>query len=68
MLDRSAAAFSLAVALTLGTDATSRAEPTPTYYPTLDACLGAMSKYKTGPAQCTYIDSMGAYELRVPHE
>ncbi|WP_280453908.1 hypothetical protein, partial [Nocardia brasiliensis] len=43
-----------------------RAEPAPTYYPTLDDCLSAMSRYKSGPAQCVYIDSRQAYELRVP--
>ncbi|WP_433659621.1 hypothetical protein ACQPW1_44555 [Nocardia sp. CA-128927] len=66
MLERSAAALALAVALALGASATAHAEPAPTYYPTLDACLSAMSKYKTGPAQCTYLDSIGVYELRVP--
>ncbi|MFB8278337.1 hypothetical protein [Nocardia colli] len=65
MLERSAATFALAVALALPLSATARADPPPTYYPTLDACLVAMSKYKTGPAQCTYIDAIGGYELRV---
>ncbi|QIS06367.1 hypothetical protein F5X71_32275 [Nocardia brasiliensis] len=66
MLDRSAAAVSLAVALALGAGATAHAEPAPSYYPTLDDCLSAMSRYKSGPAQCVYIESMHAYELRVP--
>ncbi|GAA5100695.1 hypothetical protein [Nocardia iowensis] len=66
MLERTAAACSLAVALALGAGATAHADPPPTYHPTLDDCLAAMSKYKSGPAQCTYIDSIGAYELRVP--
>ncbi|PXX68363.1 hypothetical protein DFR70_10243 [Nocardia tenerifensis] len=66
MLERSAAALTLAVALALPASALARADPAPAYYPTLDTCLAAMSKYKTGPAQCTYIDAIGAYELRVP--
>ncbi|MFI7001678.1 hypothetical protein [Nocardia sp. NPDC050175] len=66
MLERSAATFALAVALALTASAAAYADPAPTYYPTLDACLSAMSKYKTGPAQCTYIDAIEGYELRVP--
>ncbi|WP_280465671.1 hypothetical protein [Nocardia brasiliensis] len=66
MLERSAAAAVLAVLLALGAGGTGRAEPAPTYYPTLDDCLSAMSRYKSGPAQCVYIDSRQAYELRVP--
>ncbi|MBF6124683.1 hypothetical protein [Nocardia brasiliensis] len=66
MLERSAAAAVLAVLLALGAGGTARAEPAPTYYPTLDDCLSAMSRYKSGPAQCVYIDSRQAYELRVP--
>ncbi|MFI6040018.1 hypothetical protein ACIA8C_00180 [Nocardia sp. NPDC051321] len=66
MLERSAATLALAVALALIASATTHADPAPAYYSTLDACLVAMSKYKTGPAQCTYIDAIGGYELRVP--
>ncbi|WP_405160518.1 hypothetical protein OG203_29485 [Nocardia sp. NBC_01499] len=67
MLERSAAVLALAVALAYGASAAADADPDPTYYPTLDDCLGAMSKYKSGPAQCTYIDARHAYELRVPN-
>ncbi|WP_069160528.1 hypothetical protein [Nocardia altamirensis] len=67
MLYRSAAAVAFAVALTFGASAAAYADPAPSYHPSLDDCLSAMSRIKAGPAQCTYLDDQRVWELRVPN-
>ncbi|MFG1789916.1 hypothetical protein [Nocardia sp. NPDC049149] len=67
MLYRSAAAVACAVALTCAASATAHADPAPSYHPSFDDCLAAMSRIKAGPAQCTFLEDRRVWELRVPN-
>ncbi|WP_406266649.1 hypothetical protein OH799_20685 [Nocardia sp. NBC_00881] len=65
MAGKTAAVASIVIALCGGAGPTARAVPPSSYHPNLDACLTAMSNFKTGRAECVYIAPIDTYVLRV---